>query len=241
MNTSSGRLIAIGDVHGCVHALEAILTTVTPFEDDHLIFLGDVVDSGRDTNLVLDFMCDLSSQCRMTLIMGNHEEMMLAARDNEAALRHWEVCGGVNTLNAYRFGGSLKDIPGEHWRLLESAVPYVETDKFIFTHANYVPELPMKEQPGHVLRWELFEPSEMQPHISGKRVIVGHTEQPDSEILDLGFAACIDTACWRHGWLTALDVRSGQIWQANRWGVLLDPDATKRERTGAWAASQASA
>lgn len=42
----------------------------------------------------------------------------------------------------------------------------------------------------------LFEPEEMRPHQSGRTVVVGHTEQRNSEILDLGFAICIDTACW---------------------------------------------
>ncbi len=64
----------------------------------------------------------------------------------------------------------------------------------------------------------------MRPHFSGKPVFVGHTEQRNSEILDLGFAACIDTACWRHGWLTALEVHTRQAWQASRWGLLRDPD-----------------
>ena len=45
--------------------------------------------------------------------------------------------------------------------------------------------------------------AEAQPHLSGKPVFVGHTEQRNSEVLDLGFAICIDTGCCRHGWLTA--------------------------------------
>jgi len=57
-------------------------------------------------------------------------------------------------------------------------------------------------------------------------VIVGHTEQRDGEIIDLGFTACIDTACWRYGWLTALELPSRQMWQASRWGRLRDPGET---------------
>ena len=78
----------------------------------------------------------------------------------------------------------------------------------------------MPLQPAHELRWGLFEPDTMQPHVSGTRVLVGHTEQVEGEILDLGFATCIDTACWRYGWLTAMDVATNQLWQASRWGVL---------------------
>jgi len=220
---ASGRLIAIGDVHGCVHALDALLEAITPVADDCLVFLGDLVDQGTDSREVLDRLIELEQRCEVVLIQGNHEEMMFAAREEEPALRYWEMCGGVATLNSYRYGGKLQDIPASHWALLERSLPYLEMDDIIFTHAHYQSDLPMNEQPGYELRWALFEPAKMQPHVSGKRVMVGHTEQPDSEVCDLGFATCIDTACYRYGWLTAIDVTSGHIWQASRWGNLRDP------------------
>ena len=41
-----------------------------------------------------------------------------------------------------------------------------------------------------------------------------------AEILNRGHLVCIDTYCWGGGWLTALDVSTGQIWQADRNGRL---------------------
>ena len=204
MGTS--RLIAIGDVHGCFHALDAVLKAIEPTSDDRIVFLGDMVDSGKETREVLERIIALKQECDVVLIQGNHEEMMYAARENEKALRYWENCGGVATLNSYRFGGTLADIPAEHWALLDTCVPYYETDEFILTHANYAADLPMAEQSEYSLRWELFDPEKVRPHISGKPVVVGHTEQKDAEILDLGFAMCIDTVCCKYGWLTALDM-----------------------------------
>lgn len=218
------RLIAISDVHGCVHALETVLEAIQPTPQDQLVFLGDLIDQGRDSREVIDCLLDLASSTQLIVIQGNHEEMLLAARDSEKALRYWENCGGVATLSSYRFGGNLGDIPKEHWAFLEKTRPYFEADAYIFTHAGYDPELPMDQQEGHQLRWALFEPELMRPHRSGKPVIVGHTEQPTSEVLDLGFAICIDTACWRHGWLTAMELPSKRLWQASRWGLLREPD-----------------
>lgn len=149
---------------------------------------------------------------------------MFAARSSEKALRYWEDCGGVSTLNSYRFGAGLKEIPERHWELLRSGVPYLETDDFIFTHANYNADVPMSSQEDYQLRWALLEPDDCKPHFSGKTVAMGHTEQRKSEILDLGFAICIDTACWRYGWLTALDVHSRIYWQASRWGILREKE-----------------
>jgi serine/threonine protein phosphatase 1 len=200
----------------------------------------DLVDQGRDTRDVLDRLLDLQKLCHVVFVRGNHEEMMLAARDSEVALRYWENCGGIATLNSYFFGARIKNIPPEHWQLLESCRDYHETDQFIFTHANYLPDVPMNLQPDYQLRWALFDPAQMCPHFSGKPVFVGHTEQNNSEILDLGFAACIDTACWRHGWLTALEVHTRQVWQASRWGLLRDPDeSTHRGRLPQFATSSA--
>jgi Calcineurin-like phosphoesterase len=227
----SGRLIAVGDVHGCCHALDTVLDALMPTPDDRIVFVGDLVDQGKESREVLERITRLRQECRVVLIRGNHEEMMFAARESEAALRYWERCGGVATLNSYRFGGKLDDIPAAHWALLESTIPYYETDDYIFTHANYLADVPMNEQPEYTLRWALFDPPKEQPHCSGKTVTVGHTEQKNSEILDLGFAMCIDTACWKYGWLTAIDVLTRECWQASRWGVLREEgEATRRIR-----------
>ena len=220
MSEQFQRLIAIGDIHGCVDALDVLIEGIAPTSCDRLVFLGDLIDQGRNSSAVLDRLIHLQQQCDVVLIKGNHEEMILAAHESESTLRYWENCGGVATLNSYRFGAVLADIPPEHWALLESCQPYLETDEFLFTHANYLPDIPISRTDEYQLRWALFEPEEMRPHQSGRTVVVGHTEQRNSEILDLGFAICIDTACWRHGWLTALDCHSRSYWQASRWGVL---------------------
>jgi serine/threonine protein phosphatase 1 len=231
MPNEPGRLIAFGDVHGCVHALDTLLDAIAPRADDRLVFLGDVIDQGCDSCEVIERMIELSGRCRLVFIQGNHEEMMCAARTSIKALRYWEDCGGVATLNSYRFGAEISAIPAEHWQFIGRAVPYFETDDFIFTHANYEPGLPMNLQPEHQLRWASLDPQHVHPHMSGKTVIVGHTEQPDSEILDLGFVVAIDTACWRYGWLTALEVRTRQVWQASRWGLLRESgESTHRGR-----------
>lgn len=220
----SSRLIAIGDVHGCFHALDAILNAIQPTPSDQIVFLGDMVDSGKESREVLERIIALKQECNVVLIQGNHEEMMFAARENEQALRYWENCGGVQTLNSYRFGGTLADVPAEHWALLSNCVPYYETNAVIFTHANYAPDLAMAEQAEYSLRWALFDAAKEQPHCSGKTIVVGHTEQKDAEILDLGFAMCIDTVCCKYGWLTAIDMTTREVWQANRWGVMRDGD-----------------
>ena len=64
------------------------------------------------------------------------------------------------------------------------------------------------------------------PHQSGKRAILVHSSQKSGEILDLGHLVCIDTYCYGGGWLTALEVRTDQVWQADREGKLRDAGAS---------------
>ena len=44
---------------------------------------------------------------------------------------------------------------------------------------------------------------------------MGHTPQRSGEVLDFGFIKCIDKFCHGGGWLTALAVAAGKVWQAN--------------------------
>ena len=89
----------------------------------------------------------------------------------------------------------------------------------------------MDLQPGHELRWAVLEPKKVRPHLSEKTVFVGHTEQRNGEVLDLGFVVCLDTACWKYGWLTAMDVRTRKTWQASKWGMPREPgEASHRDQ-----------
>ena len=78
--------------------------------------------------------------------------------------------------------------------------------------------MPLDAQPTKTLLWESLKVRRPGPHQSGKLAIVGHTSQKTGEILDLGYLKCIDTWCYGEGWLTALDVCSGQMWQTDKNG-----------------------
>ncbi len=62
--------------------------------------------------------------------------------------------------------------------------------------------------------------SQIGAHPSGDRIIVGHSAQRSGLPLDRGFAVCIDTYCYGGGWLTALDVWSDEVFQANEAGQM---------------------
>ncbi len=211
------RTIAIGDVHGCAIALAKLIEIIAPQSDDTVVPLGDYVDRGIDSRGVIDQLIALAGRCRLVPILGNHEEMLLGAREGRSDFRFWMNCGGITCLDSYGPTGRMDLIPREHFAFLQSCRTYFETERHFFVHANYEPDVPLDRQTLHTLRWlSLRDYVPPAPHCSAKVAIVGHT--PQHEILDLGYLKCLDTRCCHGGWLTALDVNSGQVWQVNERG-----------------------
>lgn len=215
------RTIAIGDVHGCDSALQGLVRAIAPQPDDRLIALGDYIDRGPDSRRVIETLIALSKQCRLIPLMGNHEIMMLTALEEPSQIDFWLQYGGAQTLASYGVDPSqLDELPAAHLEFLSHCLNYYETDGHIFVHANYAAHLPLDRQPEYALFWEHLTSRLPERHVSGKVAIVGHTPQSDGELLDLGHVKCIDTFCFGGGWLTALDVDTGRVWQVDRDGHL---------------------
>ncbi|HZT82821.1 MAG TPA: metallophosphoesterase family protein [Gemmataceae bacterium] len=214
------RTLAIGDLHGCSRALDTLLAMVGPRPKDQVVTLGDYVDRGPDSCGVIERLLRLRRASRLIALRGNHDQMMVGARQGAFSTAEWLARGGRQTLDSYSVpgvGGRRVEVPEEHWDFLENAlVNWHETDTHFFVHANVYPDLPLQDQPTYMLLWEfLHDPA---PHCSGKVMVCGHTSQKSGRPLNLGHAICIDTRAYAGGWLTCLDVTSGKVWQANQRG-----------------------
>lgn len=214
----SGRTIAIGDVHGCLLALNAVLEAVSPQTDDQIITLGDYIDRGPDSRGVVERLFELRQQCQLITLLGNHEVMLMEAVDSFPAFENWQRYGGRQMLESY--GGHMDLIPEEHWEFFRGLPLVHETETHFFIHANYDAHRPLNEQPEYQALWQHCDSLLPPPHESGKKAIVGHTAQRSGEIFDRGHLVCIDTYCHGGKWLTALEVNTGQVWQANRNGKM---------------------
>lgn len=213
------RLFAIGDVHGYLKPLEILISNIAPQPDDTLIFLGDVIDHGEDSKGVIDLIIDLQTQCTVKCIQGNHEEMLLNSLLSSNIRDRWLLHGGQETLQSFGLSADkigLAKLPEKYIQFFRDMLPYVETEKFIFTHATPVMHLPMDEQTSEGLRWNSMYPSANNVHESGKMVICGHTPQycgtpwADQKII------AIDTYICGDKWLTALDMDNLVAHQAGR-------------------------
>jgi serine/threonine protein phosphatase 1 len=217
------RFLAIGDIHGCLGALDELLAWVKPAPDDLVITLGDYVDRGPDTRGVLDRLIALKQDgMKLVCLRGNHEIMMLEAwkggRDDK---KQWLLVGGAQALGSYGTtpgkSGTFEHIPREHWDFINNdLLGYYETDAYIFVHAGVHRDLDMDEQPDYMLYWE-FLTDEMK-HKSGKTVVCGHSSQKSGVPKVVPGAVCIDTFAHGGGWLTCLDAATGRYWQTDMLG-----------------------
>ena len=212
------RILAIGDIHGCSTALDVLLRAVDPRPEDQLVTLGDYVDRGPDSSGVIERLIELHKGGRLIALRGNHEWMMVEARNRKPD--GWLMFGGRATLASYAKpgeAGSLDDVPVHHWDFLENQlVDLFEGDTHFFVHASADPKLPFSEQQSYMVLWEKFD--DPLPHCSGKTMVCGHTQQRSGVPLNIGHAICIDTWAYGNGWLTCLDVTTGKVWQANQFG-----------------------
>lgn len=214
------RLIAIGDIHGCLAALHTVLSAIRPSPDDTIVALGDYVDRGPDSCGVLETLIALGKQTRLVPLLGNHDEVMLAVcRRHTYFLQYWLNFGGDATLASYGTSDPA-GVPPAHLGFLDRCRLTFETERHFFVHANYDADMPLNQMPGRVLLWRSLKDCVPEAHFSGKTAIVGHTAQKNGEVLDLGHLRCIDTCCYGNGWLTAMDVQTGQVWQADKSGSL---------------------
>jgi serine/threonine protein phosphatase 1 len=215
------RIIAVGDIHGHAKALAALIRLIELRPGDTLVTLGDYVDRGPDSKGVLDQLIELEHRCHLVPLMGNHEEMMLGAKEGRDNFRFWMQFGGDAALDSYGPGRTMNLVPREHWALLKRLRLSHQSEHHFFVHANYYPNRPFQEQDTQTVLWRPLEGNDVPGrHYSGKTAILGHSPQMNGKVLDLDHLVCIDTGCGHGGLLTALDVEAGRIWQVDETGVI---------------------
>lgn len=75
------RIAIISDIHGNIHALNAVLNDLKGKSIDYIYCLGDMIGIGPYSNEVLD---ELFAIANLKMITGNHDESVLAILNDEA-------------------------------------------------------------------------------------------------------------------------------------------------------------
>lgn len=191
---NSPRYIAIGDIHGCARSLDAMLGKLKPHDDRIHIFIGDYIDRGPDSRLVVKHLMNFTDVHTCIFLRGNHENMLLEALSTGNELL-WHLNGGVSTLESYGVQ-SVAGIPRDHIRFFEDTRLWYNTDEYLFIHAGLDPERTVQQQLDDPATEEaaLWERSHIDsPTQWEKTVVFGHTPVPEpiTDNRKIG----IDTGC----------------------------------------------
>ena len=168
----------LSDIHGDSAAFDVVKTMINLQPDDHLYVLGDVVDRGPDG---IDLLRRIREMENATLLLGNHEYMMIKALRNlndDWAQRHWRRNGCEETRKHF-----FELNPGEREDLLQyvESLP-VQTEvevggsPFVLVHAAPTEMYSLYnwhyEDEREFAVWHRLE---LKRAVSGKNVIFGHT------------------------------------------------------------------
>ncbi len=142
------NIFAVGDVHGCYGKLATLLKRL-PYdpEEDFLIFLGDYLDRGPESQQVIDLLLDVRHKVRNAVfLMGNHEYNLLeyARTGDEGYLHALRPMGVEATLSSYgdrpiRAMQDLSFLPDAHRDFLADLLPYYRLGDYLFIHAGVIP------------------------------------------------------------------------------------------------------
>jgi serine/threonine protein phosphatase 1 len=196
------RVYAIGDIHGQFRQLEILFQAIIqdlkrePPPQYRIICLGDLVDRGERSRDVIQLLIDLSQDFPLTILRGNHEDMLLRAIDEPSYLLEWRKYGGLETMASYRVNaaplmqGKNVDIvhqsfkekfEANHRRFIEHMPFYHISADYFFCHAGIKPGQPLSQQDPIDLLWIRDEFLESQL-AHGKMIVHGHTSVESVDI-----------------------------------------------------------
>lgn len=220
MTAHSGKIFAIGDIHGSYSKLCTLLGRL-PYRPGHdrLVFLGDYINRGNETSQVLDLLCRLKQEDpQLIALLGNHEHLLLEYEHSgdQTLLPFLRSMGIDTTLSSYDSSHifnikNLEFMPAEHRRFLHELLPYWENDRYIFVHAGLTPNLPLEKNDLQTL-CEARDSFFTMPHDFGKKIIFGHTpfELPFVSPNKIG----IDTGAVYGNLLTAIELPGENFYHA---------------------------
>jgi serine/threonine protein phosphatase 1 len=227
---------AIGDMHGQLEHLDALLRVLRPEigraqargQDCGLIMIGDYIDRGPDSLGVLRRLIGLQRELGIPVhtLCGNHDhyliEFLLSGSPDPESLEAWCGNGGGTTLA--ELGISLdeivtydpKDLAAraravvgpEILALLRRLELYRALGGYLFVHAGIDPKLPLAEHGRRELLWL------REPFLAGRdwrqpfAVVHGHTIR-GPEVLRHRVA--IDSGAYRTGVLSAVQLTGERL------------------------------
>lgn len=180
-------IYVMSDIHGCIDQYHKMLHEINFSASDHLYILDDVIDR-FDGGIAL--LLEIMAQNNVTLLLGNHEDMMLRALQGKRTAhsqRLWFQNGGDVTRKHFMalsqeeqdaVLGFLNNLPIEETLTVQAGA---EERKYLLVHAAPLSAFDQKTSDcanaaEHALWFRLRRGNEDMPGMpSDATVIFGHT------------------------------------------------------------------
>lgn len=209
-----GRQLIIGDVHGCFDTLQALIEEQIQLkEDDQLIFLGDLINRGKDSKKVLDYLMQLELEYEVYCIKGNHEHNFLTAYD----------CG-MEFFDDFLHEYNSDDLmAGDLPTYLDfcARMPYfIETATHIFSHMGFSPDQPrpitdtrayFHNQSLSISEASIHNKIQVRGHLAMALSKISEEVEQRASILDID-AGCYYNTVDGLGYLCALDIKDNLLY-----------------------------
>lgn len=228
-NAPEGQcLYAIGDVHGryellnmLIEQIEADTKELPDGTEVTIVFLGDYIDRGLQSNQVIDLLSgDRLKDFNCVYLLGNHEDALLRFWNDPSFGEKWARFGGGETLLSYglmppsasmgarttreswqRVWTDFRRVfPKQHLDFISDLKHYYQAGDYVFVHAGLRPGRTLEEQDADDLIWirdEFLDHG--QPF--EQFVVHGHSVTQDVHLDDRRLG--LDTGAYMTGVLTA--------------------------------------
>lgn len=221
----NGKLVVLGDSHGGYQAASMMLRYLSKhkiIDDRWVVFLGDYVDVGPDTEKLIDLLLAFHGyHAQTTFLCGNHD-LNLAKAMNIIESPHREFyCHRIpernrEVLRSYqaRDGAELlAKMPDTHKQFLASLPWLVGHPGYLFVHCGFDPHETLEVQIEELKKRDptIFKPKWLHKdalgyvgnsHQTDKTIITGHLNQ--RSVMAFDNRVMIDTGAGYGGKLTAL-------------------------------------
>ena len=182
----TGKLYAVGDIHGCYNLLMNRLNEIGfDFENDLLVAVGDLVDRGTQNIECIELL----SKPWFTSVRGNHEDLCIGGLHNESYKRCHVANGGewfymLDGQAMYNIAKTFAELPvvleinhnGKKFGFVHGHIEQNNWDEFKET---FTQEPTAFRDPSELAMWgreRLNDENQQYTHVSGvDAVIMGHT------------------------------------------------------------------
>jgi serine/threonine protein phosphatase 1 len=189
-STQWDEIYVVGDVHGCLNALERLLERIDPSDDDLVVFVGDLVRKGPDSEGVVELVAERSN---LLSVRGNNEQKLIDGRK------------------------TLDSLSAADYAYLESLPVALSWEDALVVHGGIDHREPVEDHGlTDVLNTRSLAPDGgydrpywFETRREGPRVFFGHTVLSEPFVAD--HAVGLDTGCVYGGRLTAYDYRADEL------------------------------